>query len=64
MAKLQEAARTGSTSAFKEFSKMTHELNKKINLRGMLTFKKGTPGEEVSTWVGEEWRAGSVDRLY
>ncbi|KAK9817844.1 hypothetical protein WJX72_002960 [[Myrmecia] bisecta] len=39
IAKLQEAARTNSRTAFAEYSRMTHELNKKINLRGMLTFK-------------------------
>ncbi|KAG0612200.1 hypothetical protein M758_6G009700 [Ceratodon purpureus] len=40
MAKLQEAARFNSVDAYKEFSKMTHELNKKCNMRGMLKFKK------------------------
>ena len=43
MAKLQEAARTGSREAFSEYSRLTNELNKKINLRGMLRFKAGTP---------------------
>eukprot|EP00887_Chlorella_sp_A99_P003952 scaffold11.g3952.t1 len=49
MAKLQEAARTGSTAAYAEYARLTHELNKKINLRGMLKFKAGTavPLEEV-----------------
>jgi glutamate synthase (NADPH/NADH) len=53
MAKLQEAARDGSVAAYKEFSKLTHELNKKINLRGMLRFKAGPQGavplEEVES---------------
>ena len=39
MAKLQEAARTGSKSAYKEYAKITQELNKRVNLRGMLKFK-------------------------
>ncbi|KAL4421584.1 hypothetical protein ABPG75_010875, partial [Micractinium tetrahymenae] len=49
MAKLQEAARTGSVAAYQEYSKLTQELNKRINLRGMLRFKKGVavPLEEV-----------------
>ena len=29
-----------STAAYKEYSKLTQELNKQINLRGMLRFKK------------------------
>ena len=41
MAKLQEAARTGSTAAYAEYSRLTQELNKRINLRGMLKFKAG-----------------------
>jgi glutamate synthase (NADPH/NADH) len=44
MAKLQEAAREGSHAAYKEFSAMTHELNKRINLRGMLRFRPGPDG--------------------
>ena len=40
MAKLQEAARFNSVDAYREFSKMTHELNKKCNVRGMLKFKE------------------------
>ncbi|KAG6548708.1 hypothetical protein Mapa_009863 [Marchantia paleacea] len=51
IAKLQEAARTNSPTAYKEYSKTIHELNKKINLRGMLRFKvdpsKSIPLEEV-----------------
>ena len=37
-------------AAFEEFSKLTHELNKQINLRGMLRFKEGeaVPLEEAS----------------
>jgi len=44
MAKLQEAAKNGDVAAYKEYSKLTHELNKKINLRGMLKFKPGPDG--------------------
>ena len=44
MAKLQEAARTGSVSAYKEYSKITQELNKRVNLRGMLRFKTSDEG--------------------
>jgi glutamate synthase (NADH) len=50
MAKLQEAARTGDKNAYKEYSKMINDLNKKINLRGMLRFKSSgisIPLEEV-----------------
>ena len=39
MAKLQEAARDNSVAAYREYSRMTQELNKQINLRGMLKFK-------------------------
>eukprot|EP00250_Pteridium_aquilinum_P019094 c24290_g2_i1 orf=345-6959(+) len=39
IAKLQEAARTNSVAAYKEYSKLIHSLNKKCNLRGMLKFK-------------------------
>ena len=39
IAKLQEAARSNSRDAFREYSRLTHELNKQTNLRGMLTFK-------------------------
>ena len=41
MAKLQEAARDNSVAAYREYSRMTQELNKQINLRGMLKFKAG-----------------------
>ncbi|KAJ7545860.1 hypothetical protein O6H91_08G013200 [Diphasiastrum complanatum] len=51
MAKLQEAARTNSTQAYKDYSKLINELNKKCNLRGMLKFKfrqgKSIPLEDV-----------------
>lgn len=40
MAKLQEAARTNSVNAYKEYSKLVHELNKACNLRGLLKFKE------------------------
>ncbi|KAJ0986186.1 hypothetical protein J5N97_004542 [Dioscorea zingiberensis] len=39
IAKLQEAARTNSVTAYKEYSRHIHELNKTCNLRGMLKFK-------------------------
>ena len=51
IAKLQEAARTNSIEAYKEYSKLVQSLNKKCNLRGMLKFKdmpeKKVPLEEV-----------------
>ena len=31
----------GSRAAYAEYSRLTQELNKQINLRGMLTFKAG-----------------------
>lgn len=40
IAKLQEAARTNSVNAYKEYSKLVHELNKACNLRGLLKFKE------------------------
>lgn len=40
MAKLQEAARTNSVAAYKEYSRRIQELNKSCNLRGLLTFKE------------------------
>ncbi|XP_028199920.1 glutamate synthase [NADH], amyloplastic isoform X2 [Glycine soja] len=40
MAKLQEAARTNSVDAYKQYSKLIHELNKACNLRGLLKFKE------------------------
>ena len=52
MAKLQEAARDNSVAAYREYSRMTQELNKQINLRGMLKFKaskRPLPLEQVST---------------
>ena len=39
IAKLQEAARSNSVAAYKEYAKRIHELNKTCNLRGMLKFK-------------------------
>ena len=44
IAKLQEAARTNSTAAYKEYSAMIQDLNKKCNLRGMLKFKVAPGG--------------------
>ncbi|KAG6707010.1 hypothetical protein I3842_06G010500 [Carya illinoinensis] len=40
IAKLQEAARTNSVAAYKEYSKLIHKLNKACNLRGLLKFKE------------------------
>ncbi|MCO5549339.1 hypothetical protein L7F22_002808 [Adiantum nelumboides] len=47
MAKLQEAARTNSVAAYKEYSKLIHNLNKQCNLRGMLKFKD-LPGQRIA----------------
>lgn len=40
MAKLQEAARSNSVAAYKEYSRRIQELNKNCNLRGLLKFKE------------------------
>ncbi|KAK7384996.1 hypothetical protein VNO78_30703 [Psophocarpus tetragonolobus] len=40
IARLQEAARTNSVDAYKQYSKLIHELNKACNLRGLLKFKE------------------------
>ncbi|KAK7293763.1 hypothetical protein RJT34_16636 [Clitoria ternatea] len=50
IAKLQEAARTNSVDAYKQYSKLIHELNKACNLRGLLKFKESSakiPIDEV-----------------
>jgi len=51
MANLQVAARTNSRDAYKEFSRLTNEMNQKVTLRGQLKFKfdpaKAIPLEEV-----------------
>ncbi|KAJ9539597.1 hypothetical protein OSB04_026103 [Centaurea solstitialis] len=50
IAKLQEATRGNSVSAYKEYSKRINELNKKCSLRGLLKFKEASmkvPLEEV-----------------
>lgn len=49
IAKLQEAAIDNSTAAYKEYARLTQDLNEKINLRGMLRFKSADaiPLEEV-----------------
>ena len=41
IAKLQEAARDNSRGAYAEYSRLTQQLNERINLRGMLRFKAG-----------------------
>ncbi|XP_074564504.1 glutamate synthase 1 [NADH], chloroplastic-like [Curcuma longa] len=46
IAKLQEAARSNSVAAYKEYSRLIQELNKGCNLRGMLKFRDVT--EKVS----------------
>jgi glutamate synthase (NADH) len=51
MANLQIAARTNSRDAYKEFSRLTNEQNKKVTLRGQLKFKfdpaKSIPLDQV-----------------
>ncbi|GFY84088.1 NADH-dependent glutamate synthase 1 [Actinidia rufa] len=50
IAKLQEAAKSNSVSAYKEYSKRVQELNKSCNLRGLLKFKEAevkVPLDEV-----------------
>uniref|UniRef100_A0A7S3Q8S9 glutamate synthase (ferredoxin) n=1 Tax=Chaetoceros debilis TaxID=122233 RepID=A0A7S3Q8S9_9STRA len=51
MVNLQVAARTNSRDAFKEFTRITNEQNKKVTLRGQLKFKfnpsRAIPVEEV-----------------
>ncbi|GAB4858435.1 glutamate synthase [NADH] [Ancistrocladus abbreviatus] len=50
IAKLQEAARSNSVVAYREYSKRINELNKACNLRGLLKFKEAqvkVPLEEV-----------------
>ena len=47
IAKLQEAARTNSVAAYKQYSKIIQDLNKHCNLRGMLKFKE-VPYRKIS----------------
>ncbi|RDY08688.1 hypothetical protein CR513_07057, partial [Mucuna pruriens] len=50
ISKLQEAASTNSIDAYKQYSKVIHELNKACNLRGLLKFKEAAvkvPLDEV-----------------
>ncbi|KAF1871443.1 hypothetical protein Lal_00020236 [Lupinus albus] len=52
ISKLQEAARTNSIDAYKQYSKLIHQLNKACNLRGLLKFKKAAveiPLDEVES---------------
>ncbi|KAK4273901.1 hypothetical protein QN277_017207 [Acacia crassicarpa] len=52
IAKLQEAARTNSKDAYRQYSKLIHELNKACNLRGLLKFKESDvkiPLDEVES---------------
>eukprot|EP00959_Pyramimonas_sp_CCMP1952_P463849 9485624-Pyramimonas_sp.AAC.1 len=41
--KLQEATRNNSQAAYDEYSRLMLQLTQKCALRGMLTFKEGTP---------------------
>ena len=43
IAKLQEAAVQNSSEAYKEYARLTQDLNEKINLRGMMRFKAAEP---------------------
>lgn len=47
IAKLQQAARENSTAAYREYSKIIQDLNKKCNLRGLLKFKDLPETEHV-----------------
>lgn len=51
MVNMQIAARTNSREAYREFSRLTNEQNKKVTLRGQLKFKfepsRGIPLDEV-----------------
>ena len=50
IAKLQEASKSNSVAAYKEYSKRVQELNKSCNLRGLLKFKEAqakVPLDEV-----------------
>lgn len=50
IAKLQEATKSNSVEAYKEYSKRINELNKSCNLRGLLKFKEArekVPLDEV-----------------
>ncbi|KAL5568342.1 hypothetical protein UlMin_024917 [Ulmus minor] len=50
IAKLQEAARSNSVAAYKEYSKLIQQLNRACNLRGLLKFKESAvkvPLDEV-----------------
>lgn len=46
-----------SVAAYQEYSRLTQELNKQVNLRGMLRFKQGQPVplEEVRGLLGLFW---------
>jgi len=48
IAKLQEATRTNSVEAYKQYSKTIHELNKACNLRGLLKFKDAASKVPIS----------------
>lgn len=65
IAKLQEAAIDNSTEAYKEYARLTQDLNEKINLRGMLRFKSAgaVPLEEVCCKTLTCWRLHCLSRL-
>lgn len=50
-----------SVAAYQEYSRLTQELNKQVNLRGMLKFKSGQPVplEEVRGWCVLDMHASS-----
>jgi glutamate synthase (NADPH/NADH) len=48
IAKLQEAARDNSVTAYKEYSQIMQKLNSKCNLRGLLKFKDIPESQRIS----------------
>lgn len=48
IAKLQEAARGNSVTAYKEYSQIMQKLNSKCNLRGLLKFKDIPESQRIS----------------
>ncbi|GAV66210.1 GATase_2 domain-containing protein/GXGXG domain-containing protein/Glu_synthase domain-containing protein/Glu_syn_central domain-containing protein/Pyr_redox_2 domain-containing protein [Cephalotus follicularis] len=60
IAKLQEAARTNSVAAYKEYSKRIQELNRRCNLRGLLKFKEA----EVKVALNEVEPASEIVKRF
>ncbi|KAL2550766.1 Glutamate synthase 1 [NADH] [Forsythia ovata] len=58
--KLQEAARSNSVVAYKEYSKRVQELNKSCNLRGLLKFKEA----ELKVPLGEVEPASEIVKRF